>query len=283
MSIKLIADSGSTKCEWSLLQDNKKKKISTQGMSPYFLTQEEMVAILHKELIPKLKKVHIDQIYYYGTGLLLPANVKILTQVLKKVFPETEKIEVHHDMLAVARAACGGEKGLACILGTGSNSCFYNGKKITQMRTGIGYVLGDEGSGAYMGKKVLQYYLYGTFDQELKERFEAHFHTNEGEILNHVYRQPLPNRYIAGFARFLGENRGHYMIENIIEDGLNDFITTHLYKYREAWKYPIHFSGSIAYVFRDVLIDLCHSYELTVGSIMKAPMDGLIQFHSQEK
>ncbi|WP_447639816.1 MULTISPECIES: N-acetylglucosamine kinase [Chitinophagaceae] len=282
MSTVLIADSGATKCEWVLLSNGKKKKILTQGISPYFLTGEEIVALLQKDLVPKLKNAIPDAIYYYGTGLLNPNNIKLLKSVLKKVFPQTKKIEATDDMYAVAHATCGAEKGLACILGTGSNACFYNGKKITERRTGIGYVLGDEGSGAYLGKKVLQYYLYNTFDEELMAKFVARFHIESSfEIIEKVYRQPLANRYIASFAIFLAENRGHYMVENIIEDGLNDFVTGHLYKFPQAWSSPIHFSGSIAYGFKDVLRDLCNSYELMIGSVVKEPMPGLIKYYNQ--
>jgi glucosamine kinase len=145
---------------------------------------------------------------------------------------------------------------------------------------GIGYVLGDEGSGAYLGKKVIQYYLYNTFDEDLRSRFDAKFVTTPVEILENVYKKPLANRYLASFAIFLAENRGHYMVENIIEDGLNDFIINHLYKYRESWIMPLNFAGSIAFGFRDVLKELCNSYELEMGVVMKNPMEGLIKYHS---
>ncbi len=144
---------------------------------------------------------------------------------------------------------------------------------------GLGYVLGDEGSGAYLGKKVLQYYLYNTFDEDLRSRFDAKYVTTPSEILDNVYKKPLANRYLASFTLFLAENRGHYMIENIIEDGLNDFFFNHIYKYGESWKYPIHFIGGVAYEFRDVLQDLAGEYELTIGKIMKNPMEGLAAYH----
>ncbi|NCT94972.1 MAG: N-acetylglucosamine kinase [Chitinophagaceae bacterium] len=279
MPVRLIADSGATKCEWCVTENGrKKKKIITQGISPYFLTGDEIVALLQKELLPKLRNIKIDEIYFYGTGLSNPNNLKSVKGVFKKLFPAT-KTEVQNDLLAAARALCGHEKGIACILGTGSNSCFFNGKKIVKNSPGLGYVLGDEGSGAYLGKKVVQYYLYQTFDEELMARFEKRFLTNRMEILERVYKQPLANRYLASFAIFLAENRGHYMIENIIEDGLNDFYFTHLYKYRESWTLPIHFVGSIAYGFRDVLKDLCNTYELELGKVLKAPMDGLTAYH----
>jgi N-acetylglucosamine kinase-like BadF-type ATPase len=141
-------------------------------------------------------------------------------------------------------------------------------------------VLGDEGSGAYLGKKVIQYYLYGTFDEELRARFDAAYTTNASEILENVYKKPMPNRYLAGFCKFLAENRGHYMIENIIEDGINDFFFNHLCKYRETWALPVSFAGGVAFGFQDVLKQLCNSYEFELGNIMKNPMDGLIEYHS---
>lgn len=278
MSVRLIADSGSTKTEWCLLDGTKKKKIETQGLSPYFLSSRQITEILQKELLPKVKNIEPTEIFFYGTGCSNPANVKIVKEALKTVF-KGAKITVEHDLMGAAKSLCGNEKGIACILGTGSNSCFYNGKKIVKNSPGLGYVLGDEGSGAYLGKKVIQYFLYNTFDPDLMDRFNAKFNTNANEILDAVYKTPLPNRYMAGFASFLVENRGHYMIENIIEDGFNDFFFNHIYKYRESWTMPINFVGSVAHGFKDILADMCHSYELQLGKVLKAPMEGLIQFH----
>ena len=278
-SVKLIADSGATKAEWSLLNNGKRKTILTQGISPYFLNKDQVSDLLLKELKPKLKDVQIDEIYYYGTGCSNPDNVKLMKKAIRQVFPDA-KIDVNHDLLAAARALCGNEKGIACILGTGSNSCYFNGKRIVSNSPGLGYVLGDEGSGAYLGRKVLQYYLYNTFDDELRGRFDLTYLTNTKEILENVYKNPLPNRYLAGFVMFLAENRGHYMIENIIEDCLNDFFFTHLCKYKETWTLPVNFAGSVAFGFRDVLEELCHSYEFELGKILKKPMSGLIEYHS---
>jgi glucosamine kinase len=278
-SVKLIADSGATKAEWSLLTNGKQKTILTQGISPYFLNKDQVVDVLLKELKPDLQNIRVDELYYYGTGCANPDNAKLMKKAIKQVFPEAN-IEVNHDLLAAARALCGVEKGIACILGTGSNSCYYNGKRIVSNSPGLGYVLGDEGSGAYLGKKVLQYYLYNTFDDELKGRFDVTYLTNKAEILENVYKNPLPNRYLAGFVMFLAENRGHYMIENIIEDCLNDFFFTHLCKYKETWTLPVNFVGSVAFGFKDVLEELCHSYEFELGKILKKPMSGLIEYHS---
>ncbi|OSZ79928.1 N-acetylglucosamine kinase [Chitinophagaceae bacterium IBVUCB2] len=276
--VKLIADSGATKAEWCLLNNGKKKTIFTQGISPYFLNTDQIIALLTKELVPKIKNVSIGEVYYYGTGCANPDNAKSVKKAIRKIIPKS-KIEVTHDLMAAARALCGKEKGVACILGTGSNSCYYNGKKIVKNSPGLGYVLGDEGSGAYLGKKVIQYYLYDTFDEELKGRFENTYGISSVEILENVYKKPLPNRYLAGFTKFLADNRGHYMIENIIEDGLNDFFFNHLCKYRETWTLPVSFAGSVAFGFKDVLQQLCDSYEFELGKILKNPMDGLVAYH----
>ena len=277
----MIADSGSTKCEWCLLYDGKKKKVDTQGISPYFLDAAGIGRVMSQELVPALKKWEVDEVYYYGTGCKDPENQKIVKKAISGIF-RGAKVNVTHDLMGAAVALCGLEKGVACILGTGSNSCYFDGKKIVKNSPGLGYVLGDEGSGAYLGKKVLQYYLYNTFDEELRYKFDAKYTTNGKEILAAVYKQPLPNRYLASFTLFLVENRGHYMVENIIEDGLNDFFFNHLCKYRESWKLPIHFVGGVAYGFRDVVKDLCSTYEFELGSILQKPMDGLIKFHQKQ-
>jgi glucosamine kinase len=276
----LIADSGSTKCEWCVLLNGRKKILFTQGISPYFLNAKQIAELLNKELMPSLKKLQFDAIYYYGTGCISTENRRIIKVALRSHFPLAD-IEVTHDLMAAARALCADKKGIACILGTGSNSCYFNGKKIINNSPGLGYVLGDEGSGAYLGRKVLQYYLYRTFDDELRYKFDAKYTTDQSEILEQVYKRPLPNRYLASFALFLAENRGHYMIENILEDGINDFFFQHLCKYRESWKLPIHFVGSVAFGFRDVIEDLADTYEFELGNILQKPMDGLIKYHRQ--
>lgn len=278
-TIKLIADSGSTKTEWCLLNGKKKTIFTSQGMSPYFINDIQMENIIKLEVLPALKKIQVDEIYYYGTGCGNPVNIKMVKKVLKNIFPGT-LIIVDTDVAGAAKALCGNEKGIACILGTGSSCCYYNGKRIVKNSPGLGYILGDEGSGAYLGKKVIQYYLYNTFDEDLRSRFDAKFVTSSNEILNAVYKQPLANRYLASFAIFLAENRGHYMVENIIEDGFNDFFYTHIYKYSESWKLPVHFTGGIAFGFKDVLAQMCSSYQLQLGNVLRNPMEGLIEYHS---
>ena len=198
----IIADSGATKCQWTIVQNNKKQSISTIGISPYFLSTVEIAAILVKAFSKKINVEKINAIYFYGTGLSNPDNVKSLKKALKLVF-KNATLDIQTDLVAAARATCQKNKGIACILGTGSNTGYYNGKIIAKNSPGLGYILGDEGSGAYLGKKVLQYFLYKTFDEELMLCFEKKYNLNRSEILNKIYQEPLPNKYLASFAIFL--------------------------------------------------------------------------------
>jgi glucosamine kinase len=277
----LLADSGATKCEWCVADSRERTSvIFTQGISPFFLNTAQIESIIRNELLPGLDNTHITEVYYYGTGCSTPENIDIVTKAIAQVFSGAA-IQVTNDLKGAARALCADNEGVACILGTGSNSCYYDGKEIVKNSPGLGYVLGDEGSGAYLGKKVLQYYLYNTFDEELRYKFDARYTTNRTEILENVYKKPLPNRYLASFTMFLAENRNHYMIENIIEDGLNDFFFNHLCKYGESWRLPIHFVGGVSAAFADVIHELCHSYEFELGQILKNPMEGLVKYHVQ--
>jgi N-acetylglucosamine kinase-like BadF-type ATPase len=280
MSI-LIADSGSTKAEWCFISDGRKKFIETQGASPYFLSETQLLSLFQQELRPHLKGKIPDKIFFYGTGCAAAANRALVKKAIKNIFPQA-LIYVDHDLTGAARALCGKKEGIVAILGTGSNSGFYNGKKITRNSPGLGYVLGDEGSGAYLGKKVLQYFLYKIFDEDLRQRFINKYQVDAAEILNSVYKKPLPNRYISAFTLFLAENRGHYMIENILEDGLWDFFSIHLARYPESGKVPVYFTGSVAFGFKDILQDLCKNFKWKAGRILAKPIEGLIEYHKMD-
>jgi glucosamine kinase len=277
----LIADSGATKCEWCLVSPGKKITVLTQGMSPYFLGPPEMEKIIRDELLPSLGKRSPEAVFFYGTGCKDPANAKKVKAMLTSVFAKAT-VEVDHDLAGAAKSLCQHEKGVACILGTGSSYCYFNGKKIGAISPGLGYVLGDEGSGAYLGKMIIQYFLYETFEQDLMDKFEKTYGLTSADILENVYRKPFPNRYLASFTRFLSANRGHYMIENIIEDGLNDFFYRHIIRYPQSFKYPVHFTGGVSWFFKDTVADLCNAYGLEQGTISQKPMDGLIKYHLQK-
>jgi len=282
MSSILIADSGSSKTDWCLIASNKKPRhFQTSGLNPFFRTEEDCHRLLTEELKLNPAKEQIDRIVFYGAGVKGKTQASFINKILRKHFG-VKQTEAYSDMLAAARATSGKEKGVCCILGTGSNSCYYNGRNIVTQNPSLGFIIGDEGSGTYLGKRVLQYFFYNTFDEDLKDAFRNKYGDNLSDILHKVYKDPLANRYLASFTQFLIEQRGHYMVENIIEDALIDFHHRHVLKYRESWKYPIHFIGTVAYEFRDVILSLHEQYGLDTGHILKSPTEGLIRYHKED-
>jgi N-acetylglucosamine kinase-like BadF-type ATPase len=275
----LIAESGSTKTDWCLIIKGKKKNMQTQGINPYFMNETEMRSILERELKIDASKTDIEEIHFYGAGINSEDKKKLIARCLKHKF-KGSKVNTYSDMLACARATCQHQKGIACILGTGSNTAFYNGKKISFKTPSLGYLLGDEGGGTYIGRKVLQYFLHEIFDNDLMKAFRAAYPEDVDAILESVYRKPLPNRYLANFTNFVFQHRGHYMIENIAEDCLNDLFINHLLRYPQIHKTAVHFTGSVAFYLKDILQNLCEQYEIECGQIVQYPMKGLIAYHT---
>lgn len=277
----LLIESGSTKTDWVVLDQGKEVfRNQTIGMNPFLCTHEDYDKIINNDLQLDIDKDAIKRIVFYGAGVKDNSKAQYLGKSLKKYFTKA-KVSVNSDILGAAISVCGNEKGVCCILGTGSNSAYYNGEKIAKQVPSLGYIVGDEGSGSHLGKKVLQYYFYQTFDEQLSEAFHNKYGDNLTEILDHIYKCPFPNRYLASFALFLSEHRGHYMVENIIEDSMIEFHQKHVLKYRESWKYPIHFIGSIADAFKDVILNLHASYGIETGIIAKSPLEGLIAYYKQ--
>jgi glucosamine kinase len=276
MSTVLLAESGSTKTDWCLLKGNSEPVcVTTSGINPYLQTPVEIMSLLKEEL--KIDR-DVAKVFYYGAGAFNPVKREELTETISAFF-NVAAVEVECDMMGAARSLCGDKQGIVSILGTGSNSCYYNGDRIEERQASLGYIAGDEGSGNYMGKRVLQYYAYKTFDEELTAVFEQLFGKDIPGIIHRLYKEPFPNRYLAGFVRLLKQNRGHFMVENIIEDCLNDFFHNHLLKYRQSWSLPLYFTGSVAYEFSDVIETMCQQYEMELGAIVKSPLNGLIKHH----
>jgi glucosamine kinase len=279
----LLAESGSTKTDWCLLKkdDVKYVHLQTNGINPHLQSPEQIGELLSTELKWDTENYKPEAIYFYGAGASLPEKQQIIKNALQRFF-NTDAIDVQCDMLAAARSLCGNKKGIVSILGTGSNSCYYNGSQIEERQRSLGYIAGDEGSGNHMGKKVLQYYAYKTFDEELTIAFEQLFGNDIPLMLHKLYKEPFPNRYLAGFVTLLKQNRGHFMVENIVEDCLNDFFHACLMKYRQSWKQPLYFTGSVAFEFSDVIHGLCDQYEMECGDIVKSPVAGLLKYHTSQ-
>jgi glucosamine kinase len=275
----LLAESGSTKTDWCYIKGKTKKHFKTQGINPYFLSQSEIITILEQELPWNIDKQPIDKLIYYGSGIANSDKKSVLTKCLRYHFGVRNSI-VESDMLAAALATCGKQKGITVILGTGSNSCYFDGKKIAASQISLGFALGDEGGGNHIGRKVLQYYFYNIFEADIKKAFDKYFNLSKDEILEGIYRKPFPNRYLAQFAKFCFEHKQNYHMQNIMEDCINDFFINHLLQYKQLQQVPIHFVGSVSHECAAVIEQLCAQYELKLGTILKSPMQGLIKYYT---
>lgn len=274
----LIADSGSTRTDWQILaQDQTSRHISTRGMNPYYQGPQEMRHTIFDELLPNIADT-IQEVYFYGAGCSLEKNQLIVAKVLKEGFPKA-RIEVSHDLLAAARSLGGTNPCLVGILGTGSNACYYNGKIIASTQMNLGYILGDEGSGAHLGKQLIRDFIHEAMPEVLRKKFAEQFAVGRGEILENVYQKPLANRYLAGFSKFLFENKENEYCKSLVFASFEDFTRKYLLKlYQENPVVP-HFIGSIAFHYKDILREVALHLKLPIGKIVQNPMEGLIEYH----
>ena len=276
---QLIADSGSTKTEWALVDGNKMQTVFTAGINPVHMTAGEMESILTKEFT--LPVTGIDSVWFYGAGCI-PSKCVEVTGVLRRFFG-TERIAVDTDLLGAAHSLFGHRPGVACILGTGSNSALYDGKQIEHNIPPLGYVLGDEGSGANLGKRLIGNLLKGFLPPDLTEAFyEAHRLEYAG-IIESVYRKPGANRFLADFCPFLYAHIAHPAIRGIVEQAFSDFVERNLLPYNGVRELPISFTGSVAYYFAEPLRAVLAHYGLAAERIWQSPMEGLIQYHRHRK
>jgi N-acetylglucosamine kinase-like BadF-type ATPase len=272
----LIADSGSTKITWSMVhRDKSVETCSTSGINPFLLSREGMVQLIKSEFT--LSGRDISVVWFYGTGAL-PDKIPVLKEALSLCF-DARRIEVNSDLLAAARALCGNHPGIACILGTGSNSCFYNGKTIMKNVPPLGYLLGDEGGGAYIGRKLLSDIFKNQYPERLRRAFFDEYPLTVAEVLENVYRKPFPNRYMAQFAQFVAGHLDFPEMEELIRTSFADFFRRNLMQYPEISSCPLHFTGSIAFYFRQQLEQTAASFGWTLGKVCREPMQGLIDYH----
>jgi len=277
----LVIDSGSFKADWVIVSSNKTNQFQTIGLNPYFITKNTV----HKE-IQDIKDLtentdQIDQLFFYGAGCNSQENNTIIQNTMASIFTNA-KVHVFSDLLGAARALFQKESGIACILGTGSNCCVFNGKEITEKRPALGYILGDEGSGTYMGKILLKQFLYGELPQALEEEFTHTYQLTQENILDALYKAPFPNRYLAKFTTFLHKHWENQAIDKIIYQSIDDFFTQHILKLHTKNQPNIRFTGSIAWHFRDYIHSISKKYQLNVDHISQSPVKGLIQYHEKE-
>lgn len=275
----LIADSGSTKIDWCVVDHGKLvKQVFTCGMNALLLTEEEMQLRIATELASEVSDYPIDKVYYYGAGCVseeVCANVRNAIAASIKA----DHIEVYTDLLAAAHAVCAREAGIACILGTGSNSCVYDGKEITDNVSPLGYILGDEGSGAVLGKILVGDVLKEQLPKHLCDKFLEQYSLDRLTIIRRVYKEPQANRFLASVTRFLIENIQEPEIHALVYNSFKSFFVRNIANYKNYTEYKINFVGSIAFFYQDVLREVAADMGCTIGNIIQSPMEGLINYH----
>jgi len=275
----LIADSGSTKTHWSVVDRGQLiQQVFTKGMNPFFQTPEEMGEEIAKALIPQLNGKTFREIHFFGAGCL-PEKVPSVREVLSQYFDVDGEIEVDTDMLAAAKGLCGRNPGIVCILGTGSNSCFYDGEKIVSNVSPLGFILGDEGSGAVLGKLLVGDILKNQMGAELKEKFLKQYDLTQAQIIERVYRQPFPNRFLASISPFLAENIGEPKIYELVLNAFKAFLTRNVMQY-DYKNNQAHFIGSIAFHYKEVLMAAAREVGVEIGTIIQSPMEGLTEYYN---
>lgn len=277
----VVADSGSTKTDWRIIFPNGAiDQIVTEGINPFHQRKEAIQSIIEQSDLPRLAR-RTQEIYFYGAGCGYPDKIEIVHESIKSFFPQSD-IFVDNDLIAAAKAVCGDDEGIVCILGTGSNSCFYDGTAVYQATPSLGYILGDEGSGAYMGKKFIIDYLYKKAPESICELFSKKHDYSIDFILDSVYSKTMANRFLASFTLFFKENIKHPYIHGLVYECFYDFLEKHVLSYKKHERYPVNFVGSVAYHFQDVLEKVVVDAGLHFGKVIQSPIVGLTAYHQNK-
>ena len=269
----LIADSGSTKTDWAYMD----QRVQTQGINPFHQDEDTIRSILKEELLPQLTSdiTHLTSILFYGSGVR-PELEEKMRRLLQEVFPQAEHIEAHGDLLGAARALCGHQEGIACILGTGANSCLYDGERIVENTPPMGYILGDEGSGAVLGVRFLNALYKNRLSNDVKASFEAFTEMSMAQVIERVYRQPIANRWLASLSKFIHQQIENPQIEQLVIDNFRDFIQRNIAPYQRR-DLPINAVGSIAFYYQQQLEKAVKAEGYTLGKIVRSPLDALVE------
>lgn len=275
----LIADSGSTKTDWCVVENGESiLRFKTRGTNPFFQTEEEIGKEIEAGLLPSLKGFEPSAIYFYGAGCAFPEKNDMIRRAVNRYL--SVPVEVGSDLLAAARALCGDQPGIACIMGTGSNSCYYDGREIVKNVSPLGFILGDEGSGAVLGKLLIGDVLKDQLPPALKDQFLTQYELTPALIMDKVYRQPFPNRFLAGFSPFIREHLDEPAIWELVTRSFLAFFTRNVKQY-DYFERPVHLVGSVAWYYQDVLKEIAFDLGIRLGTIARSPMEGLIAYHGQ--
>jgi N-acetylglucosamine kinase-like BadF-type ATPase len=275
----LVADSGSTKCDWILVKDDKVfKRFSTMGFNPYFHNEAVISGSLRRKhvLAPFLDQV--KSTYFYGAGCSSDELRAVIERALYSILPNSRVI-VDHDLVAAAYSTYSGTPGIACILGTGSNSCYFDGSEIIEAVPALAYILGDEGSGAYYGKKLLADFLYKRLPKHIHDGLIEEYALDKDTVMENVYMKPHANVYLASFMRFVWNYREDAYVTDMVHAGMKTFLETHVCCYDQYREVPTHLVGSIAHHFRPQLDEAAAALGVQIGTVDKKPINGLVRWH----
>lgn len=278
----LLADSGSTKTDWGLVENGKLvKRLRTSGMNPFQMSEEAITEEIKTHLVPELPGTVLDEVHFYGAGCTKEKQ-PIVERALRANLTINGECEVASDMLGAARGICGHKPGIACILGTGSNSCSYDGKNLVKNVSPLGFILGDEGSGAVLGKLLVGDVLKNQMPEAITKRFFEKYKLTSAEIIDSVYRQPKPNTFLASFVPFLEENIDEPKIYNLVKESFHSFLRRNVMQY-DGWQtLPIGFNGSIAKIYKKPLLEALEEEGMHLGRIIQAPMEAMVEYHVEK-
>ncbi len=275
----LVADSGSTKCDWVFTDGSEKRSTyHTMGFNPFFHPTDLIESEIRKNTELSALAPQVQHVYFYGAGASHPTRNAVVEEALKRVFTHAE-ITVDHDLTGAVYATCGDEPGIACIMGTGSNSCYFDGQDIYEEVPALGYVLGDEAGGTFYGKELLRMFLYHELPEKIHQGLIDRYQLTKESIFEAVYNKPNPNVYLASFMRFLSDNRDSKWVRDFIYNGFSKFINIHIWKYENHKDVPVHFVGSVAFHFQDLLREACKIHRLNIGVITSEPVVNLVDYH----
>ena len=275
----LIADSGSTKTDWAVVDDGRMvTSMATQGINPFHQDTDNIAAVIETELLPKMGDIYPEEIYFYGSGCR-EDKVEMMCNILGRAFPQCGKIDAQGDLLAAARAVCGANEGIACIMGTGANSCLYDGKRVVENTPPLGYILGDEGSGAVLGKLFVNALFKGQLPESLKDEWLSETGLSINIIINKVYREPLANRFLASTSKFIRQHLEVKQLEEMVVDNFREHFRRNVNRYGRK-DLPVGAIGSVAYYYREQLEKAAMAEGYSLGKVMRSPMDGLMRYHS---
>lgn len=277
----IVADGGSTKVDWCIIQGvGSYKRIHTKGQNPFFRTKEEIIEEIKSVIFPETEGGRIEAVHFFGAGCINVEKSELIRQAITVGFNiSPDIIEVGSDLFGAGKALCGHKPGIACILGTGSNSGYYDGDQVVENISPLGFILGDEGSGAVLGKLFIGACLKNQFSKEIKDAFLEEYHLTVCDIIERVYRGSLPNRFLASFTPFIKKNLSDPKVRQLVATSFEDFFRKNVMQYDSYKGLPISFTGSIAFHFQEVLFEVVNALGLKIDKVIPSPMEGLISYY----